>query len=222
MPGLTLFDGQPDAVTKGERNVTKHCCLMISELPPSYVSARGGRRRCNDSPAIDIRHPRVRELIDRPEGRISWQFNRNSLTLCYVNIVFHRDHAVLTDVTDHVQPKTLSISLLRTLCNYGGWRSWFACPGCSQRCAKLYFDDGRVLCRSCLGLAYRSQLQASAERPRLIAQRIRRGLGGSPSLFEPFPAKPPRMHWRTYDRIRENGERYEARAVKRLADWLER
>jgi hypothetical protein len=30
------------------------------------------------------------------------------------------------------------------------------------------------------------------------------------------------MHWRTYIRIREKAERFEARVVTRLADWLEK
>lgn len=192
--------------------------LMFSELLRNRVPARGGRRRCDDFPAIDIRGPHHRELVDQPAGHISWRWNRNGQPLCYVDIEFHRGHALLTDVTDRAQPRAQSIPVLRTPCHYGGSRPWFECPGCSQRCAKLYFDDdGSFRCRKCLGLAYRSQLQASAERPRLIAQRIRRSLGGSPSLFEPFPAKPPKMHWRTYVRIREKCEHFETLAVARLA-----
>ncbi len=195
--------------------------LIISDLPCGRVSPRGGRRRCDDYPAIDIRHPQHRELVDEPGSCISWRWNRNGQPLCYVDIEFHRDHAVLTDITDRTRPRTQSISLLRTPCHYGGARSWFACPDCSHRCAKLYFCNGHFRCRKCHGLGYRSQLEASAERPRLIAQRIRRNLGASSNLLVPFPAKPPRMRWQTYDRIREKGERYEARAAARLADWLD-
>ena len=195
--------------------------LMLSELGRSHVSPRGGRRRCDDFPAIDLRHPRHRVLVEQPGSRISWQWNRNGTPYCDVDIIFQSDHAVLTDVTDQERQKTLSIQLLRTPCNYGGTRPWFECPGCGHRCAILYFDDGSVLCRSCLGLAYKSQLQASTERPRLIAQRIRRSLGGSPNLTLPYPDKPSRMHWRTYDRIREKGERFEARAMEALAAWVE-
>ena len=195
--------------------------LTISELPRSSAPARGGRRRCDDYPAIDIRDPLHREFVDQPGGQISWRWNCNGQPLCYVDIVFHRDHAVLTDVTDQERQKTLSIQLLRTPCNYGGTRPWFECPGCSQRCATLYFCNSSFRCRKCHGLGYRSQLVASTERPRLIAQRIRQSLGGSPSLFEPFTPKPLRMHWRTYDRIREKGERYEARAAAGLAAWVE-
>ena len=43
------------------------------------------------------------------------------------------------------------------------------------------------------------------------AQRIRRHLGGSPSIHEPFPEKPPRMWERTYNRLREQGLKAENR-----------
>ena len=35
-------------------------------------------------------------------------------------------------------------------------------------------------------------------------------LGGSPDQFEPFPAKPRRMHQRTYERLRAQAEEPEA------------
>ena len=195
---------------------------MISELPRSHVSERGGRHRCDDHPAIDIRHPRHRELVDQQGGCISWRWYRNGNPLCYIDLVFNRDHVVLMDVTDRTRPRALSISLLRTPCHYGGTRRWFACPSCSLRCAKLYFCNGSFRCRKCHGLGYMSQLEARVERPRLIAQRIRRSLGGSSNLALPFPAKPPRMHWQTYYAIREKGERFEARAVARFCDWPRR
>jgi hypothetical protein len=192
--------------------------LILSELP--NVGVTRGRRRCNDCPAIDIRDPHHRELVDRPGSRISWRWNRNGESHCSIDLVFYRDNAVLTDVTDRERPRTLSISLLRTACNYGGTRPWFGCPACSNRCAILHFHDGHFRCRKCHGLGYRSQVEASSERPRLIAQRIRRSLGGSVNLGLPFPAKPPKMHWRTYYRIRQKGEHFEARATAGLADWF--
>lgn len=191
--------------------------LMISELGRAHVSARGGRRRCDDCPAVDIRHPRLRELIDQPGASISWRWNRNGTSFCLIDITFHADHVLLTDVMDRLALRTICISLLRTPCHYGGTRIWLECPSCRQRCARLYFCNASFQCRKCQALGYMSQLEASSERARLIAQRIRRRLGGSPNLTLPFPAKPPRMHWRTYYRIREKGEHYEFRAWERLA-----
>jgi hypothetical protein len=196
--------------------------LMISELGHSHLSERGGRRRCNDCPAIDIHHPHHRELIERPGGCISWRWNRMGNALCNIDLVLYPDHVVLTDVTDRSRLRSISIPLLRTPCRYGGTRPWFECPNCSQRCAKLYFCDGSFRCRKCHGLGYMSQLAARGDRPRLIAQCIRRKLGGSSNLSLPFPGKPPKMHWRTYGAIRARGERVEGRAAKGLLEWLKR
>ena len=195
--------------------------LMISELGRSHDCERGGRRRCEDFPAIDIRDRHHRELADQPGGCISWRWHRGGKPLCSVDMVFHPDHVVLTDVTERGRPTTEMISLTRTPCHYGGTRAWFECPACSRRCARLYFLRSNFRCRTCHGLAYRSQLEARVERPRLIAHRIRRSLGASPDLTVPFPAKPPKMHWATYYRIRARGQLYEARAMARLAAWVD-
>ena len=46
----------------------------------------------------------------------------------------------------------------------------------------------------------------------LKAQRIRQRLGGDGSLGEPFPEKPKGMHWRTYERLRDDEERVSLQA----------
>ncbi len=54
-------------------------------------------------------------------------------------------------------------------------------------------------------------------------QAIRRRLGGSANLIEPFPEKPARMHWRTYDRLhrqaREAEFRYDREFWMRMQQW---
>jgi hypothetical protein len=45
-----------------------------------------------------------------------------------------------------------------------------------------------------------------------LHQKVRRRLGGSPSLDEPFPSKPKGMWWRTYEPLRETAERAEIRS----------
>ena len=194
--------------------------LMISELSPSRSGERGGRHRCDDCAAIDVRFLHRHAQRGQAGSCASWRWHRGARQLCSVDVGVHPDRVVLTLVTDHPeQPHTEVIVLTRTPCHYGGTRPWFCCPGCHRRCAKLYLHRDRFRCRTCHGLGYRSQLEAGAERPRLIAHRIRRSLGASPDLLVPFPAKPPKMHWRTYLRIRERGERFEARAMARLAAW---
>jgi len=48
--------------------------------------------------------------------------------------------------------------LQATPCPMGGWRWWFRCQMCGHRRARLYRREGGAwVCRSCLGLTYRSR-----------------------------------------------------------------
>jgi len=73
---------------------------------------------------------------------------------------------------------------------------------CGRRVAVLYGLREHFACRRCYGLAYASQQESLRERGLLKAQKILLRLGAKPDLLEPFPEKPPRMHWATYQRLR--------------------
>jgi len=61
----------------------------------------------------------------------------------------------------------------------------------------------RLRFRRCRRLRYASQSEAPPWRAQRRAQNIRRRLGArGNSLDAPFPAKPPRMRWTTYGRLR--------------------
>lgn len=121
------------------------------------------------------------------------------------------------------------VALEWTACRYGGWRPWFLCPGyghgigCGRRVALLYLGGGYFRCRHCLRLVYESQRESSGDRGLVKAQRIRQRLGGSGNMMEPFPPKPPRMHWRTYDRLREEADvaemLYHSEFVVKMRGW---
>lgn len=124
-----------------------------------------------------------------------------------------------------------TVRLTYTACNYGGQRPWFVCPavGCGRRVAVLYGAGRYFLCRHCYGLAYESQSEDMAGRLRDKAQRIRRRLGGSASLIEPFPRKPWGMHWRTYERLQEEAELaglaslvLAVEDMQRMVGWVDR
>jgi len=178
----------------------------------------GGRQRCEHCLAIDVRDWQRRELLDPPGACFMVMRGRYD----NINVEANTDYVVLNYVSESGAPQVEPIALARTPCHYGGTRPWFLCPSCHQRCAKLFLRRGRFLCRLCHRLGYVSQLAASAERPRIMAQRLRLRLGGDPSLFVPFPFKPKGMPWRTYYRLRAKGERYETCAIAGLAVWLER
>jgi hypothetical protein len=94
------------------------------------------------------------------------------------------------------------IHIGRTPCRLGGYRLWFKCV-CGRHVSALYSPNGgRWGCRHCYRLTYATRQAIPRDRQLLRAQRIRRRLGGSPNMLEPFPPKPKGMHRRTYDRLR--------------------
>jgi hypothetical protein len=116
-----------------------------------------------------------------------------------------------------------------TPCNFGGERPWFLCPGivngvaCGRRVAKLYLRGRYFLCRHCHDLTYASRQQSSAlnvaERK---CQRIRRKLGGSLRVDEPFPERPKRMNHRTYLHLFEEYEKAREEYTQALDHYAER
>jgi hypothetical protein len=101
------------------------------------------------------------------------------------------------------EPIEESIYTDETTSAVGGKRQWFRCPRCGRRVAVLYAGTKYFRCRRCLGLVYGSQHENPFWRAVRRARRNRAKLGGSPSLYAPFPAKPPYMHWKAYDRMME-------------------
>jgi hypothetical protein len=89
------------------------------------------------------------------------------------------------------------VPVVWTTCHLGGRRPWFLCTVytgeryCGRRVAKLYLGHGAAFaCRQCHGLAYASQQETPRHRSISQAQKIRKRLGGSANLMEPFPEKP--------------------------------
>lgn len=108
------------------------------------------------------------------------------------------------------------VPLQWTPCHFGGQRPWFTCSVyrngvyCGRRVAKLYAAGKYFACRRCYNLAYASQSEDRSSRSMRNAQKIRERLGGGASMMEPFPDKPKGMHWKTYERLQDDAERYEA------------
>ncbi len=96
-------------------------------------------------------------------------------------------------------------------CNYGGNCYFFRCPLCQRRMRKLYFANGAFLCRKCLNLSYHSQRLRPEDRFGIakieIEKYIKRregdlGLG----------IKPPRMHRKTFEKLKDRAEFYDAKS----------
>ncbi len=101
------------------------------------------------------------------------------------------------------------ISLASTPCHFGGQRVWFSCPWCGRRAQKLYMRAAYFRCRSCSGLPYASQQETPLDRGLRKSRKLRRKLGDNGGLGDPILRKPKGMHWRTFDRLRNQIDAHE-------------
>jgi hypothetical protein len=93
------------------------------------------------------------------------------------------------------------VHLSWTDCHFGGRRPWFSCPRCHAGAALIYTTGSRFLCRRCCRLNYASQQEDAQGRQARIISNVRRQLGGTENLLDPYPAKPRGMHRRTYESL---------------------
>jgi hypothetical protein len=109
-------------------------------------------------------------------------------------------------------------------CNFGGQRPWFICPGagCGRRVAILYGPGKYFLCRHCYDLSYQSQRDNKMYRALHRAQDIRRRLGGSANMLEPFPERPKGMHHDTYMRLFWEHHKAEMERLAEMREWLDK
>ena len=103
---------------------------------------------------------------------------------------------------------TQRVPIVWTPCAFGGRRPWFRCEVysngryCGRRVALLYSAGGGFACRHCRELVYDCQNETPYLRSIRRVRKIRMRLGAGFSFAEPFPDKPPGMHWQTYIRMR--------------------
>jgi hypothetical protein len=104
------------------------------------------------------------------------------------------------------QRKEQPVGIVWDSCRYGGRRPWLLCPVCRRRVAVLHLGGISPLsfsCRRCAKLTYECERSGPRLRSMRKAQKLRRQLGGSDSLSEPFPEKPRAMHEKRYSRIKK-------------------
>jgi hypothetical protein len=186
------------------------------------TSSSRARRTCETCNSIDVRDWHRSGLL--AVGRKFQWFWIGNPQHCGSIGVRSEGHAVILTYREAGQPEWKWIeqylALEWTECNFGGRRPWFRCPvdsgekRCGRRVAVLYCAGRLFACRRCYGLAYECQRQNSRGRGLSTAKKIRRRLGGGPDMLEPFPQKPKKMHWRTYERLRARADRAAFQALK--------
>ncbi len=147
-------------------------------------------------------------------GSIGLKVERNCVTLLYTATYGKAEETVRE-----------AAAVTRTPCNYGGTRSWFACPGCESRCAALYLplSATRFRCRTCHKLVYGTQQMDAHDRHmhhiRVIVRRL-----GAEGEYSPFrvPPRPKGMHHMTYQQLHDAFLKHEIERNKYLAARFER
>ena len=106
---------------------------------------------------LDVRHlARRRALAPGSSGSWSWTVTGTGEEVGSIGYRMEAGALVLS-YSINGDPRTQRVPILRTPCNYGNTRPWFACPHCMARVAVIYMRRGGFYCRKCAQVAYYSQ-----------------------------------------------------------------
>ena len=121
--------------------------------------------------------------------------------------------------TGHGFDVTAQIRFTTTALHFGGCRVWMICPRCTGRARVMFAGYGKIGCRRCLRVRYRSQCGDAKDRAHLAIAKIERRLITRRGRFY----KPKGMLWRTFHRLCDRYDHHDAvlnaglvRAVQRL------
>lgn len=149
----------------------------------------GGKAKCENRPAIDIRRL-AREGLLKPSSAFIWRWSDGAMVAAKV----HQEALELSYATNLKPMQSYRFEITQTRCNYGGARSWLICPHCQKQCAKIFERNGRFACRSCQRLRYQSQALDRMARHQWAYTKLQTRLRDG-------ELRPKGMHWKTYDRI---------------------
>jgi hypothetical protein len=187
--------------------------------------AYGARTTCESCKSIDVRQwHREGRLSPGQYFSCSWTHSSGERSGS-IKIRTERDAVVLTYQTrrrpaTEWKPISQRVPITWTDCHFGGRRPWFICSMysngqyCGRQAAVLYGAGDYFACRQCHSLAYATQQESIRERGLLKAQKILIRLGAKPDVLDPFPKKPLRMHWRTYQRLHRAYEIAKERSIR--------
>src|SRR5215207_707057 len=182
--------------------------------------------------SLDVRRLH-REGLLKPGRLFSWSWLRAGQQVASIGalveghdgpervvLLFRRRSGPSAEWEDVEEP----VEFAWTPCNFGGERPWFICPGagCGQRVAVLYGPGRYFLCQHCYDLSYQSQRDTKMYWALHRAQDIRRRLGGSANMMEPFPEKPKGIHWKTYERHMWEHHEAEMEQLTEMREWLDK
>jgi hypothetical protein len=165
-----------------------------------------GRRTVEQTRSLDIRDLRKAAYVGEAAG--NWLDARNKLFCADIQPKHWNDAAITLD------GQTLSVAWVQW--HFGGSRPFFVCK-CGRRVLQLFAPRGYSWrCRHCYNLSYATRQVGLRYRLILKAQKVRERLGGDLGVANPFPAKPKRMHWKRYKRLRARHDHAVEQSIKLL------
>jgi hypothetical protein len=136
----------------------------------------------DESCSLEMSYLRKRGMLTGEESfeKIAWtsSMRRRTTTLIFGIHLTDDPFIILmytiTDRDGNESEYKHEVSLVTTLCNFGGVRYWFGCPSCGQRVAVLYLSPGDVYfrCRHCNNLTYDSRNNCSMAKFGVISRKI--------------------------------------------------
>ena len=183
----------------------------------------GANDTTSDYRALDVRRWK-RDGLLTPGHAFGWQWSRHGEIFASIRVRTEADRVILTyrhrnRGEEEWQDESYPVYLDWTPCHLGGERPWFLCParGCGRRVAILY-GGGIFACRHCYQLAYPSQRETYDDRAARRADRIRERLSWEQGILNPKGwEKPKGMHWRTFERLNTEHDRFVAKSLAGMA-----
>ena len=183
----------------------------------------GAKDTTSDYRTLDVRRWKRDGLLNANQS-FGWQWSRDGEVFASIRVRTETEQVVLTyrhrsQGEEEWQDESYHVYLDWTLCHLGGERPWFLCParGCGRRVAILY-GGGIFACRHCYQLAYPSQREVAYDRAARQADKIRERLGWEQGILNPKGwEKPKGMHWRTFERLNKEHDRFVAISLAGMA-----
>jgi hypothetical protein len=125
-----------------------------------------------------------------------------------------RSHVVIT-----VAGLVAAVEIVREDRHLGGEQCFFVCPRCGEHRSHLYIMRGRLGCRGCFRLSYRSKREWRNPNPGRVA-RLRTRLGAEPWVGAPLPPRPHKCRLDYYHRWLSKLAAIELEALVRIRDSI--
>ncbi len=155
-----------------------------------------GKNNVNQFRHVDIQLIQKQRCLKEPCSSFVYPWGADRVALCNFD---GYNLNILCDLNN--DGYIVKIGKTRTNC---GYRSWFICPGCGRRVAKIYYRWSCFKCRTCQRLNYSSS-QQSHNKMEQINRKIYKIQDRLKVQYDPLNTydipKPKRMHYKTYERL---------------------